>query len=228
VQIIDGRPYLTRAELAARVGRTERSLSNWWQDRDSNGHPPAVRIERTLHWEERVWIPWHKGHLRNTWQDHNPPGAGQAPTPVQFSTLPDDTMIGTADVAAETGMNARTIREYRRNPPAGWPEPTWTLDENGREIPEWRVGDIRDYIRNRDGGSRGRPAGQTPAPRKSHSYEGDARLDIAARALAADPDTSATAIAARLAHEHGGASRTWERICATARSLDLDDQAHTT
>ncbi|MEU0939001.1 hypothetical protein [Embleya sp. NPDC005971] len=220
MQIIDGQPYLARAELAARVGRTERSLSNWWRDRDGNSHPPAVRVERTLHWDAQTWITWYEEHVRTTWQDHNPPGAGRAPTPVHFSATPDDTMIGSAEVAAETGMGPRTIREYRRNPPAGWPEPTWTLDEHGREIPEWRVGDIRDYIRNRDGSSRGRPAGRTPsAPRKAHAYEGDPRLDTAAQALAADPDTSATALAARLAAEHGGSPRTWERICATATLL---------
>lgn len=230
MQNIEGRVHKTRAELAAQVNRSEVSLSKWWADRENNDHPPAVRVGRVLHWDEQAWTRWHADRDRTTWRTHNPPGGGNAPSEVTFSDLADDALIGPAEAAAELGMDVSTVNRHARNPPAGWPEPVVHITTHMHtEQPRWRAGDLRDYIRNRDGSARGRPSGQAPTPRKNHAYEGDPRLDIAAAALAAHPDTAATATAARLAQDHGGAARTWERICAAAlRLADRADATHRT
>ncbi|MEU2098683.1 hypothetical protein ABZ741_21360 [Streptomyces globisporus] len=196
MKTIDGRPYATRAELSARAGyKGEATLRALWAERESNGHPPARRIDRALYWDLEVWERWHAEYRRQ--------GNG-----VDYSGSPDEE-LPPADQARVLGIGVSAISHYRDNPPPGWPAPVREEElESGRKR-EYRT--RRQLWAYADAGPRAGVAGRTPA-------EGpDPRVALAVEALAAVPGRKAGEVAAALAEQHGGGLSTWKRAVTKAR-----------
>ncbi|OEV13217.1 hypothetical protein AN218_04685 [Streptomyces nanshensis] len=63
--------------------------------------------------------------------------------------------------------------------------------------------------------SGGRKPGPQPERRKAHPYQDDPRVPIAAAALTKAGNAPTSRTAAELAAEHGGSTRTWERLLTT-------------
>lgn len=122
---------------------------------------------------------------------------------------PDD-LLNDEEAAAALNVTASTVRAYATQ---GYLSPGTTV----YSLRLWPRADIEERRRNPPGQGKGggRPPGKT-GPRKTHAYEGDPRLHTAATALKTTRDTPRHRIAATLAHQHGGSTRTWERLLAQA------------
>ncbi|GAA2110132.1 hypothetical protein [Streptomyces synnematoformans] len=57
---IDGRRVLSRRDIHQRHGYALSTLERWWAQRNTNGHPDAVRLHGTLYWYEDSWEAWDK------------------------------------------------------------------------------------------------------------------------------------------------------------------------
>ncbi|MFP8906154.1 DNA-binding protein [Streptomyces atacamensis] len=123
---------------------------------------------------------------------------------------PDD-LLNDQEAAAVLGVTASTVRAYatRDYIPAG---------KTVYSVRVWFRRDIEERRKNPPGQGRGggRPPGRGKGPRKAHPYEDDPRLHIAAAALSTANDAPRHHIAASLAQQHGGSTRTWERLLAHA------------
>lgn len=123
---------------------------------------------------------------------------------------PDD-LLNDEETAAVLGVTASTVRAYATQ---GYLPAGKTL----YSVRVWPRRDIEERRKNPPGQGKGggRPPGTGTGPRKAHAYEGDPRLHIATAALRAAGDTPRHHIAASLAQQHGGSTRTWERLLTQA------------
>ncbi|MFI9031135.1 DNA-binding protein [Streptomyces sp. NPDC053560] len=123
---------------------------------------------------------------------------------------PDD-LLNDQETAAVLGVAASTVRAYATQ---GYLPEGKTL----YSVRVWPRHAIEERRTNPPGQGKGggRPPGTGTGPRKAHAYENDPRLPTAAAALDAAGDTPRHRIAAALAHQHGGSTRTWERLLAQA------------
>lgn len=122
---------------------------------------------------------------------------------------PED-LLNDEEAANLLGVTPSTVRAYATQGylPAGttvYSLRLWTR----RDIEE------RRDTPTRQGQGGGRPIG-TRGPTKAHPYAGDSRLHLAADALSTSPDTHRARLAAALADQHGGSTRTWERLLTQA------------
>ncbi|MGA5874008.1 helix-turn-helix domain-containing protein [Streptomyces cinereoruber] len=124
---------------------------------------------------------------------------------------PDD-LLTADDVAQILGINTSTVRAYATQ---GHLSPGTT--RYGARL--WTRREVLERRDNAPGQGKGggRRAGEPQGPRKTHAYENDPRLAVAAQALATAPaGTPKSRIAAELADIHGHTPRTWERLLTTA------------
>lgn len=124
---------------------------------------------------------------------------------------PDD-LLTADDVAQILGINTSTVRAYATQ---GHLSPGTT--RYGARL--WTRREVLERRDNAPGQGKGggRRAGEPQGPRKTHAYENDPRLAVAAQALTTAPaGTPKSRIAAELADLHGHTPRTWERLLATA------------
>ena len=123
---------------------------------------------------------------------------------------PDD-LLNDEEAAALLGVRASTVRAYATQ---GYLSPGKTL----YSLRVWPRRDVEERLNNPPGQGKGggRPPGTGKGPRKAHAYEGDPRLHTAAAALSKAGDTPRHHLAASLAQQHGGSTRTWERLLTQA------------
>jgi len=123
---------------------------------------------------------------------------------------PDD-LLNDEEAAALLGVTASTVRAYATQ---GYLSPGKTL----YSVRVWPRRGIEERRKNPPGQGKGggRPPGTGKGPRKAHAYEGDPRLHTATAALHAAGDTPRHHLAASIAEQHGGSTRTWERLLAQA------------
>lgn len=123
---------------------------------------------------------------------------------------PDD-LLNDEETAAVLGVTASTVRAYAAQ---GYLSRGKTL----YSVRVWPRRDIEERLNNPPGQGKGggRPSGTGTGPRKAHAYEDDPRLRTAASALSTAGDTPRHHIAASLAQQHGGSTRTWERLLTQA------------
>lgn len=196
MKTIDGRQYATRAELSARAGyKGDATLRALWADRESNGHPPARRIDRALYWDLEAWERWHTEYRRQ--------GSG-----VDYSGNADEE-LPPADQAKVLGISVSAISHYRDNPPPGWPAPVRKEELESGRMREYRT--RRQLWAYADAGPRAGVAGRKPAKGP------DPKVALAVEALAAAPGRKAGETAAALAEQHGGGLSTWKRAVTEAR-----------
>lgn len=197
MKTIDGRQYATRAELSARAGyKGDATLRALWAERESNGHPPARRIDRALYWDLEAWERWHVEYRRQ----HNG---------VDYSGNADEE-LAPADQARVLGISVSAISHYRDNPPPGWPAAVRTEELESGRVREYRT--RRQLWAYADAGPRAGAAGRTAAKGPNP------KVALAVEALAAEPGRKAGEIAASLAEQHGGGLSTWKRAVTEARS----------
>ncbi|WP_433860363.1 hypothetical protein [Streptomyces kronopolitis] len=201
MQILDGRRYETRAELAARHGVTPRTLSSLWAERDHNDHPPARRIGRELHWDAEEYDQWLSQH----WT----PRPRRTPAP----EVPDG-LAGPAEFARICGhTDTSIISRWVEDPPPGFPDPDHLHPlPSGRHRPYWATDRMRQWARTH-------PPTPSGKPRKPHAYAGDARLDRARALLAEHPDIATSAAVQQLQADDDTATspRSWTALVRTAR-----------
>ncbi|MET8859623.1 hypothetical protein [Streptomyces sp. NPDC004579] len=196
MKTIDGRQYATRAELSARAGyRGDATLRALWAERESNGHPPARRIDRALYWDVEAWERWHVEQRRQ--------GNG-----VDYSGSPDEE-LPPADQAKVLGISVSAISHYRDSPPPGWPAPVREEELESGRTREYRT--RRQLWAYADAGPRAGTAGRTPAKGP------DPKVALAVEALAAAPGRKAGETAKALAEQHGGHWTTWRAAVTEAR-----------
>ncbi|WP_331762042.1 DNA-binding protein [Streptomyces anulatus] len=125
---------------------------------------------------------------------------------------PDD-LLDDEESAALLGVTPGTVRAYATQGylPAGTTVYSLRL---------WTRRSIQKRLDapSRQGQGGGRPTGKS-GPTKAHAYEGDPRLNVAADALSASPAAPRTRLAAALADQHGGSTRTWERILTQVNQM---------
>lgn len=123
---------------------------------------------------------------------------------------PDD-LLNDEETATLLGVAASTVRAYATQ---GYLSAGTTV----YSVRVWPRRDIEERRNNPPGQGKGggRPPGKGTGPRKAHAYEGDPRLHTAAAALSTAEDATRHHLAAALAHQHGGSTRTWERLLAQA------------
>ncbi|AEY94388.1 proteoglycan-4 (plasmid) [Streptomyces hygroscopicus subsp. jinggangensis 5008] len=123
---------------------------------------------------------------------------------------PDD-LLNDEETAAVLGVTASTVRAYATQ---GYLSAGKTV----YSVRVWPRRDIEERRKNPPGQGKGggRRPGTGKGPRKAHAYEGDPRLHTATAALSTAGDTPRQHIAAALAQQHGGSTRTWERLLTQA------------
>ncbi|WP_093804021.1 helix-turn-helix domain-containing protein [Streptomyces sp. Wb2n-11] len=190
-----GRPVINESDIARQAGVPIAT----WRRRDA----PAFRQRvPALFPHSRVLVydlAQTQAHIEGRPVPALPPGEH-----------PDD-LLNDEEAAALLGVAPSTVRAYATQGylPAGttvYSLRVWTR----RDIEE------RRSAPSRQGKGGGRPPGKGKGPRKAHAYEGDPRLRIAAAALSTAENTPRTRLAAALAAQHGGSTRTWERLLAQA------------
>lgn len=130
---------------------------------------------------------------------------------------PDD-LLNDEEAAALLGVSASTVRAYATQ---GYISAGKTL----YSLRVWPRGDLEERRNNPPGQGKGggRPPGTGKGPRKAHAYEGDPRLHTATAALSTAGDTPRHHLAASLAQQHGGSTRTWERLLTQASQTSPPD-----
>lgn len=130
---------------------------------------------------------------------------------------PDD-LLNDEEAAALLGVTASTVRAYATQ---GYISTGKTL----YSLRVWPRGDLEERRNNPPGQGKGggRPPGTGKGPRKAHAYEGDPRLHTATAALSTTGDTPRHHLAASLAQQHGGSTRTWERLLTQASQTSPPD-----
>ncbi|MEV0928557.1 helix-turn-helix domain-containing protein [Streptomyces spongiicola] len=195
-----GRPVINESDIAQQAGVPIAT----WRRRDA----PAFRQRvPTLFPNSRILI-----YDRTQAQAHL---AGRPIPALPTGEHPDD-LLNDKEAAALLAVTPGTVRAYATQGylPAGTTVYSLRL---------WTRHDIeeRRNTPSQQGKGGGRPPGTGNGPRKAHAYEGDPRLHTAAAALRTAKGTPRTRIAATLADQHGGSTRTWERLLAHAAVPDL-------
>jgi len=189
------RPVTNEADIARRAGVPVAT----WRRRDA----PAFRLRiASLFPSSRTLI--YDLAQADAWLE------GRPIPPLPVGEHPED-LLNDKEAAAVLGIDPSTVRAYAAK---GYLPP-------GEIVYSTRVWTRRDIEDRRDnppgqGTGGGRRPGEGQGPRKAHAYEGDPRLHTAAEALSAAGGTPHSRIAAELAHQHGGSTRTWERLLAQA------------
>lgn len=209
MQTIDGRTFANRADLIAHSGYSRASLAALWKDRETNGHPQPVTLDGVMHWDLEVWDAWLAGHQRARRDQARPVKRSPGPdaTPEEQQAWLDEE-LAPAEQARMLGLDRNIVARYRKYPPPGWPEPVRV-----ETLPSGRVREYRTRAQllayhdqaNRIGVA-GRPAAQGPDP----------RVQIAAEALAAQPEKTAGELAVELAAAHGQSTATWKAVITKA------------
>ncbi|MFF2132908.1 DNA-binding protein [Streptomyces olivochromogenes] len=133
------------------------------------------------------------------------------PIPVLPAGEHPDDLLNDEETAAVLDVTASTVRGYATR---GYLSAGRTI----YSIRVWPRRDIEERLKNPPGQGKGggRPPGTGKGPRKAHAYEDDPRLHTATTALSTAGDTPRHHIAAALAQQHGGSTRTWERLLTQA------------
>ena len=211
--------WATRAELADRTKVTTAELKRLWQDRDANGHPAPLLVDRVMHWDTEAWTRWHQA-LEQQQQDQRDPR-----TDFDRSGDPDE-LIRPAAVARVLNYNdTTTISHNVKHPPTGWPEPdSWEELPSGRQRPLWKRNSIWAYAEQRrhPGHAGGRKRGSRTLP---HRYAEDPRLQLARDLLAEQPDARPGQLVEELQRRVGTVATpsTWLAILKTAREHPTDE-----
>lgn len=136
---IDGRVWLSRAELARRTGEPVANLQLWWNRRSDNEHPAGRRIGRILYHEEKSWMAWYAEHEKRR-RRHL--------TPVDRRGDPDE-LVGQAEAARVLGYaSSSTIPKYRERGQFAPPDREVPA-AGGRVVPQWRRQTLWDYAARR-------------------------------------------------------------------------------
>lgn len=190
-------------DIAARHGFSRATAARLWDQRATNGHPAwAKRAGRVLYWRASEYDSWYADYRRASG-----PKVRRGGDPDERVTL--------AGAARILGMDPTSITMYPQRPPQGWPEPVEVEQLPSGRLRRWYTrAQIQRYADERRVGG-GRPAG--PRVQRRFPYDGDARLDVARRALQVTPPDQQSGLAARLAAEHGGTPGTWANILTVAR-----------
>lgn len=117
------------------------------------------------------------------------------------------------------GVDPSRITQYCKNPPPGWPGPV-RVEQLPTRTREYRTRrQLWDFADSNPafGTAGGRPAGPDPKVRAAKEKTPDPRIQMATKALAAQPGRKAGEVAAELAREHGQSIDTWKRIVTEAR-----------
>ncbi|GAA4554743.1 hypothetical protein GCM10023175_53350 [Pseudonocardia xishanensis] len=151
-EIIDGEPYVNRAEVRRLTGMSEQAQANLYAQRASNGHPEGTRVGRSLLFREYAVIEWHE-----QWAARKQLGLST----VDRSGDPDELL----DIPAATKLlgyaNDSTIRGYLARNDGYFPaaDDTESLP-SGRLRRRWRRSTLWEFadLRTRPGrGGRRRP-----------------------------------------------------------------------
>ncbi|MFI5809169.1 hypothetical protein [Streptomyces sp. NPDC051561] len=217
----DGRTFHSRADLQKVHGISEATLQNLWTDRVNNEHPEAVTIEGVMHWEDTEWARWYQERQRAL-------AISLTKNAPNLKGDPEE-LVGPAEAARICGFSSSaTVSHYVDEPPEGWPTPDdYDLLPSGRQRPKWKRWKLWKYVVDRKprGHAGGRPKGR---PRgQAYPYQGDARLTLARKHLATNPDTPNSELIPLLQEESEQASSrpTWIRILTTAREHPEEDGA---
>ncbi|WP_329453244.1 DNA-binding protein (plasmid) [Streptomyces sp. NBC_01724] len=189
------RPVINEADLARQAGVPIAT----WRWRDAPGFRQRVA---SLFPNSRILI-YDRAQVRAYLNGLSIPAlpAGEHP----------EDLLNDKETAALLGVAASTVRAYATQ---GYLSAGTTV----YSVRVWPRRDVEERRNNPPGQGRGggRPAGKGKGPRKAHAYEGDPRLRTAAEALSTAENAPRHHLAAALAHQHGGSTRTWERILAQA------------
>ncbi|MFC8495059.1 DNA-binding protein [Streptomyces sp. NPDC057235] len=203
-----GRPVINEADIAARAGVPLAT----WRRRDAPAFrervPSLLPDSRSLLYDLAQTEAYLKGR----------------PIPeLPEGEHPEDLLTG-KETAAVLGISTGTVRAYASQ---GYLSPG-TTHYGTRLWSRRKVHDRRDNAPGQGKGG-GRRAGEPQGPRKTHPYENDPRLTIAAQALTTAPaGTPKSRIATHLAELHGHTPRTWERLLTTAATTQhTDDEGQT-
>jgi len=207
----NGRTLYSRADLHKAHGISVPTLQNLWTDRENNGHPPAETVSGVMHWDEAVWVPWHREYLRAR------AAAATTNTP-DLSGDPED-LLGPTEAAKVCGFaSSDTISGYMKNPPEGWPAPDDWDRLPTRDRPKWKRWKLWAYVADRPG--RGH-AGGRPRGRKAVAfpYQGDPRLELARTAIADNPGAKNSELITALlpTTERSYSRAVWNLILNSAR-----------
>ena len=202
IPAINGRPVISRADMAAR-GVPKTTVDGWYRNRARTGHPEkAGQIGRTDYWYEDEWTAWHEAHLR---------GKVESLTRVDRSGDPDD-LVDAAEAARMLRYSSRDVIHASRRL-GHFPKPdAYGMTSKGRRAPLWKRSTVWAVADGRKGKGGGHKPGTAGAPAKPHPYAGDERLAhaLAQLRLGAEPSS------AELAGQWNVSQRTAERIIEVA------------
>ncbi|MEV4438109.1 hypothetical protein AB0K09_03675 [Streptomyces sp. NPDC049577] len=209
MKTIDGRQWATREDLIERSGYGGTTLKSLWRDRRANGHPEAREIDGVMHWDVELWDAWFAEQRK---RPRDLSGVDRSGDP--------DEELPPAGQARVLGVDPARITQYAKNPPPEWPDPVRveklkTRDREYRtraQLWAWVDDPMSGF-----GTKGGRPSGPDVKARARAVKVLDARVRLAAEALATMPDMEAGKVAALLAERHGQSVSTWKQIVTQAR-----------
>ncbi|MET7315225.1 MULTISPECIES: hypothetical protein [Streptomyces] len=213
----NGRTLYSRADLQQVHGLSESTLQNLWTNRADNAHPDAVIVDGVMHWYDDEWTPWYRELQRRR-------AAAATKNAPNLAGDPEEE-VGPAEAARICGFaDTTTVSHYVKSPPAGWPEPdSYDLLPSGRRRPKWKRWKLWRYVAERKGRGHagGRPKGRRGL---AYPYQGDERLALARRLLAANPGATNAELIPRLQEmsEKSYSRPTWNLILKTAREHPED------
>ncbi|MCU4750216.1 hypothetical protein [Streptomyces sp. G-5] len=240
MKTIDGRRYASRNDLISHSNYSRAQLANLWRDRDTNGHPPAVILDRVMHWDLEAWDTWLARYQHERGVGNRRGAVGRRADPQRAHRLelaaaaraahPETPLRDIAhQLAAEHGGSPHTwnglLTEAR---PAKDPRPELAAEALAAH-PQWRVGAVAEMLAAEHGQSvktwQNILSDVAPLPTSEHggsphtrrgplteARSVKARRELAAEALAAHPQWRAVAVAEMLAAEHGYSVKTWQNI----------------
>ncbi|MGW2793609.1 hypothetical protein ACWC9H_27270 [Streptomyces sp. NPDC001251] len=191
---IDGRDYLTRADIHDQYGYSTTALETWWADRANNDHPPARKVGRFLYWDAREWAEWDHDRIN---------------------------LVGAVEFARILGHGDHTrITHAAIAPPPGFPAPTRWGDPAARRRPKWSRAAAEEYARTQPTEPPRRGGRRPGSATGSHPYAGDPRLALARRLITQHPDARTGELISRLTElsDEPASRSTWIKILKSART----------